>query len=81
MYIEEEIQKTIKLFREMSSGELMQDKEMLQIKKITEMIDSLNTGDKKLMFFLDGLIKEILELRDILSDKYIRVGICLERVE
>ncbi|MGL5623185.1 hypothetical protein [Cetobacterium sp.] len=81
MYLEKDIQEMVKFFREMSSGELIQDKEVEQIKKISKMIDSLNTGDKKLMIFLDDLIKEILELRDVLSDKYIRIGICLERVE
>lgn len=71
----------MKLFRVMSSSELMQDKETEQIKKITKMIDYLNTGDKKLMAFLGDLIKEILKLRDIFSDKYIRIGICLGRIK
>ena len=81
MYLEKDIQETLKIFREISSSELIKDKETEQLTKITDMIYSLNTGDEKLMTVLDDVIKEVLGYRDILADKYVRIGICLERLE
>lgn len=81
MYIEEEIQKTMKLFNELSSSELMKDDEVKQLNKITEIIEKITTGDTEQRVILDDLFKEILQFRDVVADKYIRIGICLERVE
>lgn len=81
MYMEKDIENALKIFREISMSELMKDKETEQMTKISKMIDSLNNGDRELMIFLDDVIKEVLELKEILIDKYIRIGICLERIE
>ncbi|MGL5624741.1 hypothetical protein [Cetobacterium sp.] len=81
MYMEKDIENALKIFREISISELMKDKETEQMTKISKMIDSLNNGDRELMIFLDDVIKEVLELKEILIDKYIRIGICLERIE
>lgn len=81
MYREDDIQKTMKLFSEMASSELVKDEEVKKLNKISKMIDSLNTGDRKQSQYLDELYKEILGFRDIVADKYVRIGICLERVE
>ena len=81
MYLEKDIQETLKIFREISSSELIKDKDTEQLTKIADMIYSLNTGDDKLVTVLDDIIKEVLGYRDILADKYVRIGICLERVE
>lgn len=80
MYIEEEIQKTMKLFNELSSSELIKDDEVKQLNKITEIIEKLSTGDTKQGVILDDLFKEILQFRDVVADKYIRIGTCLERI-
>lgn len=95
MYMEKQIQETMRIFREMSCSELIKDDEVKQFKKITEILESLNNRENKMTkildnlngtdkdrgIILDDLYKEILELRDIVADKYIRIGICLERVE
>lgn len=81
MYREEDIQKTMKLFGEMASSELVKDEEVQKLNKISKIIDLLNTGDRKQSQYLDELYKEILGFRDIVADKYVRIGICLERVE
>lgn len=81
MYMEKDIENALKIFREISISGLVKDKETEQMIKISEMIDSLNNGDKELIVFLDDVSREISELKEILIDKYIRIGICLERVE
>ena len=81
MYMEKDIENALKIFREISISGLVKDKETEQMIKISEMIDSLNNGDKELIVFLDDVLREISELKEILIDKYIRIGICLERVE
>lgn len=81
MYIEEEIQKTMKLFNELSASELIKDDEVKQLNKMTEIIEKLTTGDTEQRIMLDDLFKEILEFRDIVANKYIRIGVCLERVK
>ena len=80
MYREDDIQKTMKLFGEMSSSELIKDDEVKKLNEISKMLYSLD--DKKEQGqYLDEIYKEILIFRDIVADKYIRIGICLERVE
>jgi len=81
MYMEKDIENALKIFREISISGLVKDKETEQMIKISEMIDSLNNGDKELIVFLDDVLREISELKEILIDKYIRIGICLERIE
>ncbi len=65
---------------ELVTSELEKDKESIQFEKVSNLIgeiQELNPNSSKL---LDDLFKEVLALRDIVSEKYIKVGICLERV-
>lgn len=72
MCLEKDIENALKIFREISISGLV---------KILKMIDSLNNGDKELIVFLDDILRGISELKEILIDKYTRIGICLERIE
>jgi|GEM_PF-6856936 len=80
MYREDDIQKTMKLFGEMSSSELIKDDEVKKLNEISKMLYSLD-DKKEQRQHLDEIYKEILTFRDIVADKYIRIGICLESVE
>ena len=80
MYREDDIQKTMKLFGEMSSSELIKDDEVKKLNEISKMLYSLD-DKKEQRQYLDEIYKEILTFRDIVADKYIRIGICLESVE
>lgn len=81
MYREEKIQMIENLFKEMVANELIKDKETEKLNKITKMLYSLNEGKKVNSEDLDDIFKEILEFRDIVSSKYIRLGISIESAE
>ena len=81
MKLKDKIKLTLNVFRELQRQEMIKDKESDQIEKISHMLGILQSDEKykedTLKF--DNIFSEITTLIDILSEKYIKIGVALER--
>lgn len=81
MKLKDKIKLTLNVFRELQRQEMIKDKESDQIEKISHMLGILQTDEKYKddVFKFDEIFDEIIKLSDILSEKYIKIGVALER--
>lgn len=81
MKMKDKINTILNTFKELQNQELIKDKESEQIQKISHMLGVLQNNEKykdDTMKF-DDIFNEITKLRYILSEKYIKIGVALER--
>ena len=81
MKMKDKINAILNTFRELQNQELIKDKESEQMQKISDMLGVLQNNEKykdDTMKF-DDIFNEITKLRYILSEKYIKIGVALER--
>lgn len=66
-------------FRELQNQELIKDKESEQIQKISNMLEKLQRKEKYKddIAEFDNLFDEIINLRYVISEKYIKIGVAL----
>lgn len=81
MEIEEELQSTKKIFDLLFKNEILKDNELEQLKRIHKIIERLNNGEVERIRILDELTGEVFRFREIIVDKYMRIGSCLDRGE
>lgn len=79
--MKDKIKLTLNIFRELQRQEMIKDKESNQIKKISDMLQVLQSDEryKDDILKFDDIFDEIIKLSDILSEKYIKIGVALER--
>lgn len=72
----QEIYNILKLFKELDVAEFLDDAEIRQTNKIFAIIELLQMQNKDRDFKeLDRLIDETMELKKIVAEKYIKIGI------
>ncbi|MGL5592423.1 MAG: hypothetical protein ACRDDH_00585 [Cetobacterium sp.] len=81
MKLKDKIKLTLNIFRELQKQEMIKDKESDQIKKISDMLGILQNDEKYKddAFKFDDIFDEIIKSNGILSEKYIKIGVALER--
>lgn len=81
MKLKNKIKLTLNTFRELQRQEMIKDKESDQINKISNMLGALQNDEKykEDIFKFDDIFDEVRELIDIVSEKYIKIGVALER--
>lgn len=81
MKLKDKIKLTLNTFRELQRQEMIKDKESDQINKISNMLGALQNDEKykEDIFKFDDIFDEVRELIDVVSEKYIKIGVALER--
>lgn len=74
--LDENLRDILKLFRELESAEFLDDVESRQTSKVFAIIELLRMKNKDKGFEeLERLIDEIMELKEIAAEKYLKIGI------